>query len=501
MINNPKYYKVVINGVDVSSYVYGIPQISKPKNQIIKSGIIKLKKTVSSVLTINDETIGDTITIQRGIVTSTERYLLRGEIISHKDLSSIYELTFADKLYAAQRLEYNYTFDKNVDVEAGVASEIVKTLLTAASVPYSSSSIVSTGTDTRLLLVEYKAQGYIIESLKEIANIYLGQLFYNDDEDLAYFIPRGSIPSSTILTTGVEIRNRPEWNTTGEDLVNNLSVIGGEQLDWNEQQFSGDNSTTEFTLDAKPVDTDIYIDNVKKLRGVNSSDPKDFYVLESQKKIIFSVAPPNTAPNNIVVYYSYNVPIKVTSIDYDSIASYNQHDKTITNTSLTNTDDAELQNTNYIEDNSKVLTSTPLKIIGDNTLFPGQTINIVDNINSKNVNVTVESIRWSYPFIYDEIDVGNIPKTNAEMIQNILENILRLNRKLSSDTDINVQLINNTKLIEVRGSTIIERATADTDVLYWDSETQGTWDDFDWGDDTEETYSELETVYINSEVI
>jgi len=495
----PGLYKFVIDGVDVTSYVYKLSDLKLPAGQAVKTGILQLKKSVNEVLVINDTVIGDSITIQRGFTVSTERYILRGEVVSYKNIGSIYEFTVADKFYAGSRREKDYTYDINIDVETGVGSEIVKSLFEVIEVPYDSNTVQSTGTTDNLKINIYPAKGYVINSLKDLASIYLFQTFYNSDEDLAYFIPEGFTSTSTILSTDSDIPARIPWLTTGEDMINNLTIIGGTQLDWNSQTFSGDGSLTEFTLAAKPVDTEITVDSVLLNRGVNSSDPNDFYVKSNSKTIVFTVAPSNSA-SNVVVRYSYNVPVKVNSINQESIDSYNQHDSTLINDKLTNSDDAEIRVNTLIEDRAEVLTSAPIKVIGNNNLEVGQQIQIIDKINSLSRNVVVKSIVYSYPYVGDFVDVGKPPADSMDIQLSQLQNIYRLQRQLATDSDINVQLFKENNSLVVLGYQKLEVATADSDVLYWDSDVQGTWDDFDWGDDTEETYSVSSLIPVNNVV-
>jgi len=476
---SPGLYKFIIDGVDVTSMVKGA-KVSKAYNQPIKTLSLSLNRNVDSLLMINNDVLGSSITVQRGVSVSTERYVFRGEIVTYKPQGSLYTVSASDKLYVTSRREYDYTFDINTDVEAGVASEIVKTLFTYVGLPYNNSTVVSTGTTADFTLIKYPVKGNIIGTLKDLCNLYDYQVFYNDSEDLTYFIPKGYTSTTTTLTTGIDIRNRIEWLNTVEDTNNNITLIGGEQLDWNTETFAG--PATTVTLGATPVDTDVYVNStVKVARGVNSTDPKDFYV--DGKNLVFTVS-----SSNIVVKYSYNVPTKTTAVDFDSIDNYNQRDVTIINSKLTNTSDTELRAANYLESQANPLTSAPLWVIGNNDLELGQEITVIDNINKLTKMVVVTNIEYNYPFKYDIVTVGKRPSQALDLQANIIDSIVKLQRQLSADTDINTQLITLPQQVDIFGYDKIEEATADSGVLYWDSDTQGTWDDYDWGTDSEESY-------------
>lgn len=490
-IISPGLHKFVLNSVDITSVVFK-ESISKSRNQPVKTMSFLLNRNVLNLLPFDDTILGKEITVQRGFDSATERYIFRGEVVSYKVQGSLFSVTASDKLYVTSRRDYDYSFDINTDTEAGVGSEIVKTLLTFAGLSYSSSSIISTGTDTAYKIVKYPAKGSILNTLKDLCRIYNYQIFYQDSDDLVYFIPKGYIPTSTVLTTGTDIRNRIQWNTSVEDTSNNITIIGGEQLDWNTETFAATASTV--TLTATPVDTDVYVNTTTKvLRGVNSTSPNDFYV--DGKNLVFTI--PRA---NIVVNYSYNVPTKTTATNYESISNYNQRDVTIINDKLTNTSDTELRASQYLEEDSNPVTSAPLFVIGNNDLELGQQITVNDTVNNVSKNVIITSIEYNYPYSYDNVVIGKVPVQNIDIQIGIMDAISKLQRQLAAETEINTQLFNLPQNIETVGYSKVETAPMDADALYWDSDTQGTWDDFNWGTDTEETYAISSLVPINQTV-
>lgn len=491
---SPKLYKLTINGTDVTTYTHSA-SFKKYRKQPIKNGAFNLKRTISDILVIDDSILGKAVTIQRGFATSTERYLFRGEVTSYKQKGSIYEINVADKMFAVNKLGYDYSYDWDIDPSAGVGSEIVKDLFLQAGLSYTAASVPSTGTDASLIIKRFQAKASIISSLNELARIYQRIFFYNDEDDLAYFISDGYTSTLTILTTGIDIQNRIQWNTTSENMSNSITIIGGAQLDWNTQLFSGDGASRDVILDAIPVDTQIYVDSVLKARGVDSSDPKDFIVNSEGKTVTFTVAP--ALGKVIEVNYSYNVPVKVNSTNYDSVAAYTQRDLTIVDNNMTNTDDTEVQINNILEQKSEALTSAPLRVVDNNDLLPGQLINVIDNVNGITRNVDVVGIDYSYPYHGDLVEVGQLPATAIDIQLKVIDSIQKIQRSLASQSEINVQLINLNAEVEASGYNMVEEATMTAGVLYWDSDTQGTWDDFNWADTVEETYILHSIVPIN----
>ena len=466
-----------LNGVNITQYV--LRGVVRKTKQPVKTLELFINKKLLDVMNV-DNIIGKTIIMQRGFAVATERYVFRGEVLLSKQRGAVYELTCVCKMYRARRLETDYVYDIDIDSEAGVGSEIVKSLYNNIGLSYSSVSVPTTGVVNTIKI--FLAKGKTIKSLEVLQRIYGRDVFYRDSDDLVYFIERSGESTSTVLETGVDIVGRIEWKSTGEDIVNNLTVVGGRQLDWASESFAG--PETEILLTAAPVDTEIIADSVRLERGVNSSDPKDFYVDSTNKKIIFSVS-----RSNIVARYSYSVPIKVNYTDNNSISSTFRVDDTVIDTKLLNSDDAELYAEGFVNDTKDVLTNAPLKVIGNNDLEIGQEINIKDYINNKDVNVNVISIDYYYPYRADSVGVGRSPTDLVDNNNKISDRLTELERQMSTTSDINVSLIPNEAVLGTVARLKIEVATMDADTLYWDSDTQGDWDDFDWGDDNEESYS------------
>ena len=486
VIAKPSKYRVVLNGVNITDYVFR-GSVRKSK-QPVKNCTLLIKKSVSDVLLISGSIIGKTITIQRGFNTPTERYVFRGEVISKKRSGGIIELVCACKMHRAVRLEIDYVYDEVIDLEGGVGSEIVKSLFNNAGLNYNATSVPSTGEVNTLKT--FMAKGSIRQSLELLGKIYGRVFFYRDSEDLAYFIEPKSEVTSTVLNTNTNIVGRIAWSDTGEDIINNLTLIGGKQLDWTEEIFTG--SFDEVTLTAIPIDTDVKVGGTQLQRGVNSSDPKDFYVDPTNKKIIFT-----TTQTNPSVRYNYSVPIKVNVSDTSSINNTYQVDRTIIDTKLLTSDDAELEALGIVTNNKDILTSAPIRVVGNNDLEVGQEVQVIDGVNDVDILVNVTSVQINYPYQPDIVNIGLLPSDDLDFDKGVVDRIAELERQLSTTSDINVSLISDEAVLGLEVYTKVEKATMDADVLYWDSGTQGDWysvvrdEGLNWGNDVEESYTEV----------
>ena len=480
MVNTPNKYKIRIDGVDVTNNVVNT-RINNT-DQPVKSATIIINKKVDTITTINDTVIGDEVLIQRGFDNPDERYVFRGEVVYLKKHGSAYELFCACKMHRSKRIETEYVYDKDVDTEAGVGSEIVKSLFNEIGINYTTTSVPTTGTENTIRI--FLAKGKTIKSLQKLADIYGRKFFYNDSDDLGYFVPHDYNTTTTVLETGDNIVGRVVWNDTAEDIINNLTIIGGKQLDWTTETFTG--SFDEVELTATPIDTDVTVGGVELERGTTSSEPKDFYVDQPNKKIKFTVT--RTDP---VVRYSYSVPIKVNVSDTTSMLDYYRSDNTMIETTLLTSDDAEIYASGNLEKTKDLLNSAPIKVIGNNDIEVGQEVQVIDNINDINILVSVSSVTLHYPYKPDSVNVGKLPSDEIDNDKKIINRLAELERQASTVSDINISLIPSEATLGVEAYTKLEVADADTGVLYWDSDAQGDWDDFDWGDDTEETYTEV----------
>lgn len=488
----PKIDLITLDGIDVTTYRYD-GTVIKPWRQAVKYGTFKFNKKITDILTLDKTIIGKTFTWQRGFTTATERYIFRGEVVSYSPMGSFIELGVADKAYVLVRREQDYTYDQNTDPEAGIGSEIIKDLATIEDLQVTDASVPPTGSSPDVLIKTYPARGSRLESIQDLANTYVRIIYYRDSDDLLYCTPLTFETNSTVLTIGTNVVNKVRWENTGQDMVNNATLIGGEQLDWTTQTFTASAGQTTFTVDAVPVDTEVVKDSVSQNRGVDSSDPQDFYVKADSKDFIFTNA--MTGGESIIIAYSYNIPAKVASQDASSITTYKQRDKTITSEKILNSDDAEVKVKGFLEESSQPLTSAPLRVIGDNTLEVGQLVTVIDNPNSINSSFLINGITYYSPYRPDSINVGKKPISDYDIQIAILNNLDRLNRQLASNSEVNVQIIQTPATTIFTGYNQIQTAPMDTDTLYWDSETQGTWGNssgttgFNWGTDTEETYT------------
>jgi hypothetical protein len=125
---------------------------------------------------------------------------------------------------------------------------------------------------------------------------------------------------------------------------------------------------------------------------------------------------------------------------------------------------------------------------------------VVDTINGITREVAVVNIKHQIPFRPDEVTVGKLESSFLDMQIGVINNIKKLQQQLASSTDIEIQNINQEKIVEVSGYEKVENATKLADTLYWDDYTTPFGAPYEWGDGTEETYTTTTLLPINSAI-
>lgn len=463
----PKLKKVMINGVDVSSYVIEFKR-KRPYNDAIAVLDIVFTKGMEAVIPIIDDSlIGTSITAQRGVLLPTEKYVFRGEIRNIDKTGSTYVLKCYDKLYEAVRTNVTYTYDINTDDEAGVVSEIFKSLLTDyTSLTVTSSSVQDTGT-VFILKKFFCRDTPIFERLSDLSKNINWQFYYDPDDDLVYFEPKAYKSSSTVLQVGVNIIKTPTWSYNSDKLVNVLKVRGAEQQAETTEFFNGDGTDDqEVTLTKTPTSVKVYVgatdyngtttkpslDSSTLKEGGKEGSTSGTYYYEYDddsniKTVNFGSAGdipsgvPSTNTKNIEVFYTWKMPVPVIGRDQASIDKYGIHEKTIVKSDLKNVSDAELFMTKQLDYFKEVFATTKANVIGLDDLDVGRTYQVIDNNNTINDTFMVSEHTVIYPNTTgDEIVLGDeLWKTNDWDVE-IWDRFKRLEEQQTETTDLLVDV-------------------------------------------------------------
>jgi len=414
--NLPKLMKVTINSIDVSAYVHSFTVISNYDDNK-KTCSVGLRKTVSDVLDYTDEElINTTILIQRGVSSATETNLLNGYVKNIKFEGGVVLVSGQDKLSALIDINVTKSFDKDVDTEAGVISEMFDTLITENT--SLSTSITSSGTSNILqtFILRHKT---LLDGLRELSYVINWNFYYDSQNDEIVFSPKGNSKSLTTLTIGSNVVKVPKWKIDSSQLFNVITVEGTPQeIKTSEGPILLDGSvsdwtTTSVTLDKKPIQIKVLSDInatpvTEKIGGVSGSiSTYDYSINKELMSITWSSTFSPTTSYYTIIEYTYNIPIKVKKTDATSKTKYGAIEVYQTKKEITNNDDAEEYGNGQLQIYSKPFYSTTLAVRSVTDLEVGKLYDVVDGINNVSKEVMIKKITYVHPYSYDVIEVGD----------------------------------------------------------------------------------------------
>ncbi len=359
---------------------------------------------------------GQKIDVKRGFDSATEEYVFEGIITSVRPEGSKIECTCKGLLIESIKAQRTVSFDKDIDPEAGVGSEIIKNYITHSGLTYDSDSIVSTGTEETAKLikvVQNEEDDYTI--MQKITDDYNYSL-RREPGGHVEFKPKGFSTYPNTLEVGVNIVGKLEWEQDIEELCNKVVVNGATVFDKVTETFAG--PATTFTLNNTPDDTEVRQTNDagalftrgQKDVGVIGTD-FDYYVDAEEKKIVFS-----GNESNIWIRYGSQVPMPVVLKSQASIDEWGGPNKTpnvkkFTYNDIKDVADAERRGRAYIVKFGQPFNSTEIKITDSQLKIqvpkPGDIVPVIDISNKKDLSVFIREVTKKFPHRGDVITVGD----------------------------------------------------------------------------------------------
>ena len=504
--NLPLLKQVVINGVDVSSYVPSYVAL-EIFDKVVKTSTIGLKKTVETVLDFNDDTlVGSAITISRGVVSATETILFRGFVRNISFKGPIVTVTCEDKLSQAKYTIVNTSFHSDVDSEAGEISEIFSTLITDnTNLTVDSSSIQASG----LVNIRKKficKQRVLMDALTELAYSLDWQFYYDPVTDKVYFEPKGFNSSTTTLTVGGNVVKLPKWDIDSSQLFNRIVVKGTQQeiqtsegpviLDGVSQT---DWTTTSVTLDNKPTSVEVFSDlnnppTTEKIGGIDgTNETYDYEVDPETSRIIWNTDDfTPTTSYYALINYSYNLPVQVIRKNAASITLYTDGvPKSVSQfrDDIKTVNDAEQWAEKQLSIYSKPFYATKLSVRGVSGLNPGTLFTVVDNIQGVDRELMIKSVKYTFPYRYDEIFVSDKEYRTANWGTDIPQRIKRLEEKKAETDGLVTSYIDLVKTFKPRRRYHkVQKQSIAGDTLIWGHTNYGIWNSYKWGNTAQTSF-------------
>ncbi|KKM97742.1 hypothetical protein LCGC14_1165060, partial [marine sediment metagenome] len=260
----PELQTTVINSITVDSYLRSWETDSNLGRSTIKSMYILLTKNVDTVLTTDKTLNGKAVTVQRGIITTTEQYIFRGEVVNVFPDGGILRVLLADKLYETTKKTVTKSWDINIDSEAGKISEIFLTLINDyTTLTADATTVQDSGTIFTIKKFTMRA-ATVFNGLERLAELLGWQFYYDPDDDKVYFEPKGYTNSGITLTVGTNVVRVPKWQYDSTQLFNIVKLYGSEyEVETTESGQVGVTSgwtTSEVPLTYTPVSVKIFAD-------------------------------------------------------------------------------------------------------------------------------------------------------------------------------------------------------------------------------------------------
>jgi len=416
MVNLPTYlWKITLNSVDITDYVLKNSYIEKEfKNYEGNLAKLWISDSVDSVVIPSNS---QRLIISRGTVSSTEYYEFRGTVKKTETDFGSYKITARDDLDKLKR-KFNKSYDKNIDVEAGVYKDIFLDIIDEGGLTGSSAPITSTFTAKKFV----SKQQTRLEKCRDIAKI-LNCFFYHDyNNDYIRLEPKGFQKYNTVLSTSSNIFTFTRWKNDITRMINKLTIEGASKIDTRKVTYSGDDSTTEFSFDYTPISTNCTIDGTLQLQGAEDTDIDYDYIVDAERKTFtFTTAP--TSGQSIVMTYTAKVPYPVIGTAPDSIEFYNGliQDDVINLKDIVTVQDAK-DKLQSILDQIKFGELSTSFYTDQYQIIPGMS---VDFENPRDTTYDDEYIvtktRIEYPSGTTALTLGNTPLKLTEYLQRIQE--------------------------------------------------------------------------------
>ncbi len=464
---------VEIGEVDVTSKLINAEK-TKTYGESVTKYDFEFTKDVYDLIAVSNS---NTVTVYLDSSTPPTTKVFSGFVDLFKPEDGQIKITAKDELAALINKQIMHEYDSSVPGDAAypdgkisnIFADIVVTfggLTTISSAFVGTLTCQDSGTD--LVLTKFICRNADpFERCKKLAETLDWVFYYKASEDKVFFEPKNYTTNANILTVGTEIVELPTWEYDRSEMINDLRLEGAQQLVQGTQFFTGDGSTTVFTLSNIPVATAVYYSSAKnyassaKLAGeilvgdVPDSISTHAYELDKKKKTVAftSFTPANDADNNILAEVTYYAPIPVHLQESESKTLYGTYAKTIILTDVITLEDAWKRGENLLSVYNKPFKSAKIKVkwTNDLDLEIGQSIRIVDSINEPNVDeyLTIYKIIDLYPQNIVELEVGDRQFTIEEYQANLIERVKRLEETVIGTTDAVTEIVQNEIQIDV----------------------------------------------------
>ncbi len=484
MEGKPKKTKIVLDGITIKdddsteNYIETWVKTDTAGTNFIRSITVTAKRSLEQVIPITPDTlINKEIIVTRGVDTSTESIIFKGYVMNYNVIGGVISLDCSDKLASTLKRTITYSFDKDVDAEAGVISEIFKTIINDnTDLVADDTSVQNSG--TQFILSKFVCNSEpVYDKCKQLADAIGWIFWYNPETDKVKFEPKGFVNNSSIIQFGVNLIDTPKWEYDESNLYNEVRVNGAEKEA--ETSVIGQIgvtpgfTTTSVQLQKVPVSTRVLCDannppTTERVAGVpQSTSTYDYYIDETKKQIIWNTAKYTPTANHYCqVFYSYILPVPILVRDTDSISKYGLKQITLSKPEYKAVADAEKFANQYLEDHKEPVISTTLKVTNIKDLDVGQQVFVVDPVNNISDYFKITSVTMGYSYAFDSVKVTSDILEESDYVVIIMKKLAQLEKQSMHDYDSLVHIVNLTEpklLFEERYFKVLQNIISGSD--------------------------------------
>jgi len=415
---------VLINTVNVNSYLVSL-EINEIRNGI-RTATVAFDHEITNFITIKNGLVVD-IAFKYNDETTTHKKFY-GFINNVQDAINGMIIQCVDPLWKCTGETLTKVY-KESDSFGGEPTKILIDLYGYVDLTADATTI----DPTPVTLPEITCDSaHISEKTSSIISAIGFDEYYNPEDNKVY------VSNSDLYTTyvtqmevGSNVINFPDYNDNIFQTINEIELQGVSSDSAYKQSFTGDGTTTVFTLDRTPLSTYIYVTvNGTEQKGSvdGASTTYDYLINKQQGFITFKTAPAGSA--SIVVNYTATELTSVTVDDEDSQDENTKRKIVIAVSDAITVDDALERANNMIKVSKNNFYNFNVNVINVLDLSCRNLVNYSDSSANIFLNgLYVNSVKWKWPEYYDEVNLGTKPFNVNELLYNTEERVKKLERK------------------------------------------------------------------------
>jgi len=465
-------WRIEIANTDITNYVVKY-KVRAEYNRTAATAEVKVRKNITDTITL-----APSQSIE--IYSNRHGRIFNGIITNIEEEGILKVITASDMLVKALNTNVAENYVNQT------VTYIFKDLCDKSGLQYTNDTIQSNSTTIK----EFRCANIsAFDRMCKLAEILDWQFYYNSFDGYVYFEPLGYRSNSTPLvigSSGANCGGMPKWSTETSELVNKLILYAQKKEVGTEETFTGDGSTTTYSLTYRPNNVSVWVNGAIQKGGTESTTTNaDYYFYPQQKKIVFITAPANGASIDVKYNYYVNVPLIFTNDE--SINTYGLHEKTMVVADYMEMNDAEELGNKLIVRYSQPFNRLEVGYHGFNQTpttpyVVGNIVQVIDNVYNQNKTMQINSVEYRYPDITDTFILGDKLMRLTDWQSNTDSRIKRIEEEMGTETDMVRYVVQCNEDFAFKRAQIDILTRNINDSFIWGHPNNAVWKTTKWGD-------------------